>query len=157
MVVDERNNPSLSPSHTKIYSRRRHNMSCNARESPHVFRTDCIPNLLFVSEKTPQSSFDCKAEHAAGKENSATEIPALSTVGPTSNYRDQYPNVDERKLVRIIDSRVVTFIFVANFLTFLDRHVVPFSLSTCLTQCIQSQYLECGSFWPKARPEVEGQ
>ena len=41
--------------------------------------------------------------------------------GVKESYRGVFPNVKESALVRKIDMRVMPFIFILNFFTFLDR------------------------------------
>lgn len=42
-------------------------------------------------------------------------------IGVAGGYRAAFPNINEKALVRKIDMRVVPFIFILNFFTFLDR------------------------------------
>lgn len=70
-----------------------------------------------------KASLDSAAKHATDDEKSATEVPSLRAAGSNVDYKAQFPEINEQKLLRKLDLRVVAFVFVANFLTFLDRCV----------------------------------
>lgn len=53
-------------------------------------------------------------------EKSGYEVSALEQ-GPQGAYKAVFPGIDEKALMRKIDMRVVPFIFILNFFTFLDR------------------------------------
>ena len=54
------------------------------------------------------------------EEKSARDVPPQQGVS-SGPYKDTFPNIQESKLIRKIDMRVVPFIFILNFFTFLDR------------------------------------
>ena len=51
---------------------------------------------------------------------SACAVPTLEG-GSARSYRESFPEITESKLMRKIDLRVVSFVFILNFFTFLDR------------------------------------
>lgn len=79
--------------------------------------------MLMSAGQASKTSLDSAAKHATDDEKSATEVPSLRAAVPSEDYRSQFPEINEQRLLRKIDLRVVAFVFAANFLTFLDRYV----------------------------------
>ncbi|PSR73577.1 hypothetical protein PHLCEN_2v10496 [Hermanssonia centrifuga] len=53
-------------------------------------------------------------------EKTGVEVSSLDG-GSSVDYKTRFPHVDEKKVLRKIDLRVVPFVFIINFFTFLDR------------------------------------
>ena len=69
---------------------------------------------------TRRASIESTNKQVSVDEKSSYEVSALEH-GPSGAYKTAFPNVDEKALKRKIDMRVVPFIFILNFFTFLYR------------------------------------
>lgn len=88
--------------------------------------------------------------------NLAPYVPAEG-----GDYKERFPNVDEAKVVRKIDMRVVPCLCVLYLLAFLDRSVpllaLPRAGQGLNTHLLQREYLQCSGIWFEARPESRRQ
>lgn len=67
------------------------------------------------------ASSDESISKAAVDEKFVCDVSSLENATGKGGYKAAFPNIDERALMRKIDLRVVPFIFILNFFTFLDR------------------------------------
>lgn len=61
---------------------------------------------------------------SVGKNSVDDHVSSTDSQERLAGYRERYPNVNQAKLVRKIDLRVIPMISILYLLAFLDRYVV---------------------------------